>query len=63
MNPAEIIMHEMQGKGRVRNGSTFLFWIPNGEVNENVWGRWGRIAEYTYKAPRFANVKDDDFRL
>ena len=21
----------------------FLFWLPNGEVNENVWGEWARL--------------------
>jgi hypothetical protein len=25
-----------------------LFYVPNGEVNQNGWGRVGKIPEYTY---------------
>ena len=32
------------------NNSGFSLLNPDGEVNGDVWGRMGKIAEYTYKA-------------
>jgi hypothetical protein len=30
----------------------FLFYVPNGEFNENVFGVLGRIAQFTYESSR-----------